>query len=88
MGTLPILVFTQETTSLPSANFYKKDRQFFIAQNQKEKWRGLFRDSSFQPANSSLASRVVGSIVTGRDEPLPKTLLSGDKPGKRISQRL
>jgi hypothetical protein len=46
------------------------------------------RELVFAPSGGSKTAEVVASIVTGKDEPLPKILLSGDEPGKRISQEL
>ncbi|WON72486.1 AAA family ATPase [Nitrosospira sp. Is2] len=46
------------------------------------------RELVFAPSGGSKTAEVVASIITGRDEPLPKILLSGDEPGKRISQEL
>lgn len=46
------------------------------------------RELVFPPSGGSKTAAVVASIVTGRDEPLSKILLSGDETGKRISQEL
>jgi energy-coupling factor transporter ATP-binding protein EcfA2 len=46
------------------------------------------RELVFPPSGGSKTAEVVASIVTGRDEPLPKILFGGDEPGKRISQEL
>lgn len=46
------------------------------------------RELVFPPCGGTKTARVVASILTGRDETLPKVLLDGDGPGKRLSDSL
>jgi AAA ATPase domain len=46
------------------------------------------RELIFAPSGGSKTAEVVASIVTGRDEVLPKALLTGDETGKRIADEL
>jgi energy-coupling factor transporter ATP-binding protein EcfA2 len=46
------------------------------------------RELVFPPCGGTKTSRVVASILAGRDETLPKVLLDGDGPGKRLADNL
>jgi len=46
------------------------------------------RELVFPPCGGTKTARVVASILTGRDDTLPKVLLDGDGPGKRLSDSL
>ncbi|MBA4143494.1 MAG: AAA family ATPase [Nitrosospira sp.] len=46
------------------------------------------RELVFPPSGGSKTAEVIASILTSRDEQLPKVLLGADEPGKRISQEL
>jgi energy-coupling factor transporter ATP-binding protein EcfA2 len=46
------------------------------------------RELVFPPCGGTKTARVVASILTGRDESLPKILLDGDEPGKRMAEAL
>jgi len=46
------------------------------------------RELVFAPSGGSKTAEVVASIVTGRDEPLPKIILGGSEIGKRTGQEL
>ena len=43
------------------------------------------RELVFPPSGGAKTARVVASILTGRDEALPKVLLDGDAPGQQIA---
>jgi energy-coupling factor transporter ATP-binding protein EcfA2 len=46
------------------------------------------RELVFPPCGGAKTARVVASILTGRDEALPKVLLDSDTPGKRLADSL
>lgn len=46
------------------------------------------RELVFPPCGGTKTARVVASILTGRDEMLPKVLLDSDSPGKRLADSL
>ena len=46
------------------------------------------RELVFAPAGGAKTTKIVASILTGRDEKLPVVLLDGDAPGKRMAQEL
>ena len=46
------------------------------------------RELVFAPSGGSKTAGVVAGIVTGRDEPLPKMILSGSETGKRTAEEL
>lgn len=46
------------------------------------------RELVFPPCGGTKTARVVASILTGRDEALPKILLDGDIAGKRLADSL
>lgn len=46
------------------------------------------RELVFAPAGGAKTTKIVASILTGRDENLPVVLLDGDAPGKRMAQEL
>ena len=46
------------------------------------------RELVFPPAGGARTTRVVASILGGRDEDLPIVLLDGDEPGKRMARQL
>jgi len=46
------------------------------------------RELVFPPCGGTKTARVVASILTGRDETLPKVLLDSDGPGKRLADSL
>jgi energy-coupling factor transporter ATP-binding protein EcfA2 len=46
------------------------------------------RELVFPPAGGSKTAGVIASMVTGREETLPKILLSGEESGKRLSVEL
>jgi hypothetical protein len=46
------------------------------------------RELVFPPCGGTKTARAVASILTGRDDSLPKVLLDGDSPGKRLTDSL
>ena len=46
------------------------------------------REFVFPPAGGAKTTKIVASILTGRDEELPVVLLDGDKPGRRMAVEL
>lgn len=46
------------------------------------------RELVFPPAGGARTSRIVASILTGRDEELPVVLLDGDREGQRMARDL
>lgn len=46
------------------------------------------RELVFPPAGGAKTTRIVASILTGRDEALPLVLLDGDVPGRRMAKEL
>ena len=46
------------------------------------------RELVFPPAGGAKTTRIVASILTGRDEALPVVLLDGDPPGRRMAKEL
>ena len=46
------------------------------------------RELVFPPAGGAKTTRIVASILTGRDEALPVVLLDGDDPGRRMAKDL
>ena len=46
------------------------------------------RELVFAPAGGAKTTKIVASILTGRDEKLPVVLLDGDAPGERMAQEL
>ena len=46
------------------------------------------RELVFPPAGGAKATKIVASILTGRDEELPIVLLDGDEPGRRMAGEL
>ena len=46
------------------------------------------RELVFPPAGGAKPTRIVASILTGRDETLPAVLLDGDEPGRRMAKEL
>ena len=46
------------------------------------------RELVFPPAGGARTTRIVASILSGRDEDLPVVLLDGDEPGKRMASEL
>ena len=46
------------------------------------------RELVFPPAGGAKPTRIVASILTGRDESLPTVLLDGDEPGRRMAKEL
>ena len=46
------------------------------------------RELVFPPAGGAKSTRIVASILTGRDEELPIVLLDGDEPGWRMAKEL
>jgi hypothetical protein len=46
------------------------------------------RELVFPPCGGAKTARVVASILTGRDETLPKVLLDSDTPGQRLADTL
>ncbi len=46
------------------------------------------RELVFPPCGGTKTARAVASILTGRDDSLPKVLLDGDGPGKRLAESL
>ena len=46
------------------------------------------RDLVFPPSGGTRTARVVASILTGRDETLPKILLDDDAPGRQMAANL
>lgn len=46
------------------------------------------RELVFPPCGGAKTARVVASILTGRDETLPKVLLDSDEPGHRLADTL
>ena len=46
------------------------------------------RELVFPPAGGAKATKLVASILVGRDEALPVVLLDGDEPGKRMAKDL
>lgn len=46
------------------------------------------RELVFPPAGGAKTTKIVASILTGRDEVLPIVLLDGDAPGRRMAKEL
>ena len=46
------------------------------------------RELVFPPAGGAKTTKIVASILTGRDEALPVVLLDGDEPGRRMAKDL
>lgn len=46
------------------------------------------RELVFPPSGGAKTTKIVASILTGRDEGLPVVLVDGDEPGKRMEQDL
>ena len=46
------------------------------------------RELVFPPAGGAKPTKIVASILTGRDETLPTVLLDGDGPGRRMAKEL
>ena len=46
------------------------------------------RELVFPPAGGAKTTRIVASILMGRDEALPVVLLDGDEPGRRMAKDL
>lgn len=46
------------------------------------------RELVFPPCGGTKTARIIASILTGRDETLPKVLLDSDSPGKRLADSL
>ena len=46
------------------------------------------RELVFPPAGGARTTRIVASILTGRDQELPIVLLDGDEPGRRMANEL
>ena len=46
------------------------------------------RELVFPPAGGAKTTKIVASILTGRDEALPIVLLDGDTPGRRMAKEL
>lgn len=46
------------------------------------------RELVFPPAGGTKTARVVASMLSGRDEKLPRVVLDGDEPGRRMTSEL